>query len=142
MRAGLAVAVFLAAGAAPFASAQPIFHVPADGSLPTAITSVQNGGVIEISAGTYVPPAANGFQIVNQNKSFTIRGVGGVVLSGNGTFRVLQLTNGQPVIFENLTFANGLSTTVPNAGGVTLLGGKATFVDCTFTGNNATLRCK
>jgi len=136
MRAGFAVAVFLAAGAAPFASAQPIFHVPADGSLTAAIAAVPNGGVIEISAGTYVPPAANGFQIVNQNKSFTIRGVGGVVLSGNGTFRVLQLTNGQPVIFENLTFANGLSTTVPNAGGVTLLGGKATFVDCTFTGNN------
>src|SRR6266496_273870 len=117
MRTGLVVAVFLAAGSAPFAAAQTTFHVPADGTLQQGIGAIPDGGVIEVSAGTYFAPA-NGFQIVNQNKSFTIRGVGAVVLSGNGVSRVLQLTNGKPVIFESLTFASGLSSTVPYAGGV------------------------
>ncbi|MFN7952538.1 MAG: right-handed parallel beta-helix repeat-containing protein [bacterium] len=123
------------------ARAATFVRVPADAAtLTTAISQVSNGGVIEISSGTYTAPSG-GFQISGLSKRFTVRAAPGanVVLSGGGTKDILRLLNspgsGRPVVFEGLTFANGRSTTAGVSGGVTLANATATFVGCTFLQN-------
>lgn len=137
----LAVAiVLLPAGAL----AEEILHVPADvASLQTAIDTVPDGGTIEIAGGTYASPSG-GFLILNEGKAFTIRGAEGstVVLDGAGANEVVFFSNNTvgatgPVIFENLTFRNGRTTTNSTGGGVTLIRAEASFVDCRFEDNRA-----
>ncbi len=121
---------------------QTTIHVPGEiASLQDAIGQVADGGTIELASGTYVAPA-NGFLIHDLGKGFTIRAADGttVILSGGGSSPILRFQNssrsqGGPVTFEGLTFANGYSTTEGLAGGVTIYEGAATFVDCTFTNN-------
>ena len=126
----------------PVPSGTDVIHVPGDvANLQTAINQVPEGGIIEISAGTYSAPVG-GFQINDLAKGFTIRAAAGatVILDGGGSRDILRLintsiVNGRPVVFDGLTFANGRSTTEGAAGGVTMHYAQATFVDCTFLDN-------
>ncbi len=139
MRTRTVALTFLFGFLAALAQAQ-VIHVPADMGLQAAIDAIPNGGLIQVSAGTYASPA-NGFQIVNKGKGFTIQGVGGtVVLSGGGANRVLYLANsslgaGRPIVFDSLTFASGRTGTDGVAAGATVITAQATFVNCVFTGN-------
>ena len=114
-------------------------HVPSQATLQNAIDTVADGGVIEIAAGTY-PATSGGFLIANPARRFTIRAAGNVVLDGGGTSKVLWYTAASAatrgaVVFEGLTFRNGLSSVTGQAGGVTLTDAEATFIDCRFENN-------
>ncbi len=131
-------------GAALPASAGEVIRVPDDvPSLTVAIDEIDDGGVIEMVAGTY-PAPSGGFIIGNPGKSFTIRPVTGaaVVLSGSGSRPVVRFINSTPdldstVVFEDLVFADGYSTLNGAAGGVTLEGAAATFIRCLFRDNQS-----
>lgn len=126
-------------------SAEVVIRVPEDAaSIPVAVSQVPNGGTIDLAAGTYFSPAPNGFSFSNLGKGFTIRAREGatVVLDGAGIRPVFRLINGsaasaRTVVFEGLQFKNGRSTTNGQAGGVTLIRARATFVDCLFEGNDS-----
>lgn len=111
--------------------------------LIAAISSVVDGGVIEMNGGTYAAPL-NGFVISNQLKRFTVRAATGAVvkLSGNGMTTILRLENndlttGGPVTFQGLTFEGGAAQNNGWSGGVHITKAEATFVSCTFSGNFA-----
>jgi len=126
----------------PILSGAPVIHVPTDISdLQTAINLIPEGGIIEISAGTYAAPIG-GFLMNDLAKGFTIRAAPGatVVLDGGGGRDILRFinsspVNGRPVLFEGITFANGRSTTEGAAGGVTMQYAQATFINCAFQDN-------
>jgi predicted outer membrane repeat protein len=126
------------------ALAVEVIRVPADvPSLTVAIDEIDDGGVIELAAGTYTAPNG-GFIIANPNRSFTIRPITGasVTLSGSGSRPVVRYINSMPdgdstVVFEDLVFANGYSTLDGAAGGVTLEKASATFVRCLFRNNQS-----
>jgi len=116
-------------------------RVPQDASLQEAIYRVDEGGIIEISGGIY-PSPVGGFVISDLGKSFTIRAKQGeeVVLSGNNSNEIITFINtsrssGKLVIFEGLTFANGLATSNGRAGAVTMQRAQARFVNCIFRYN-------
>jgi hypothetical protein len=125
-------------------SAGEVIRVPDDvPSLTIAIDEIDDGGIIEMVAGTY-PAPSGGFIIANPAKSFTIRPVAGatVVLSGSGSRPVVRFLNSIPdaestVVFEDLVFADGYSTLNGAAGGVTLEGAAATFIRCLFRDNQS-----
>jgi len=138
VRIAAAAVVALAVGAP--ATAVQVIHVPGQvGSLQSAIGQIGNGGVIEMAAGTYTAPGG-GWVVSNLGKSFTIRAAAGatVVLDGANVNPVVTIINGTPslggpVTFKGLTFYRGRSTTNGLAGGVTVIEGDATFVDCVFS---------
>src|SRR4030067_564926 len=111
----------------PLAAAPVIIHVPGDvATLQDAVNMVSNGNIIELAAGTYMAPSG-GWIFNNLGKGFTIRAASGanVILSGGGITNILRLINsdpiyGRPIVFQDLTFANGYTTTDGLAGGVTL----------------------
>lgn len=118
-----------------------LIRVPQDADLQTAINLVEDNGIIEISEGTY-PSPPGGFVISDLGKSFTIRAAPGemVTLDGSGTREIMTFINtdvsrGGLVTFEDLTFANGKSTTDGRAGAVTMHRAEARFVRCTFYNN-------
>jgi len=121
-----------------------VIRVPEDQSgLQNAINAVPDGGIIEIESGTYAAPSG-GFRITNLHKRFTIKAAPGasVVLSGSGVREILRFMNtdlsqGGPVVFQDLTFANGRSNIAGIAGGVTLHHAEATFVNCVFRDSSA-----
>jgi hypothetical protein len=122
-------------------NASSIIRVPQDASLQEAIYRVDDGGIIEISGGTYASPAG-GFVISDLGKGFTIRASQGeeVVLSGNNSNEIITFINsskssGKLVVFEGLTFANGLAASDGRAGAITMQRAKARFVRCTFRNN-------
>jgi len=125
------------------AAAPVVIHVPGDAAtLQDAVNTVSDGGIIEMAAGTYIAPAG-GWIFNNLGKGFTIRAASGanVILSGGGITSILRLINsdliyGRPIVFQDLTFANGYTTTDGLAGGVTLQKAQATFVNCVFQNNN------
>ncbi len=135
-------AFFMAAGT----QAQQLIRVPADQpNLQAAIGAVSDGGVIEMAPGTYQAPAG-GFTIYDfpSPKGFRIRAAsaGSVTLSGGDTTDILRfapsnLAAGKPVTFENLVFANGVSTQNFLGGGLTLVNAQAIFTSCTFRDNAA-----
>lgn len=140
--AGAALPVLANAAEVPQAAAQHI-RVPAQMGLQEAINQISNGGVIEVAAGSYASPS-QGFQIGDLHKGFTIRGEAGttVTLDGGGARALVRFINssvsaGGPVVFQNLTFANGYSNTAGLAGGVTLMNAQATFLGCRFNNNSA-----
>lgn len=115
--------------------------VPQDASLQEAIYRVDEGGIIEISGGIY-PSPAGGFVISDLGKSFTIRAKQGeeVVLFGDNSNEIITFINtnkssGRLVIFEGLTFANGLAMSDGRAGAVTMQRAQARFVNCAFRYN-------
>jgi hypothetical protein len=121
-----------------------VIHVPGDtNNLQDAINLIPDGGIIELAGGTY--PAPNGgFKVSNLGKGFTIRSADGqeVILNGGGSRDIFRLMNtdvskGKPIIFENITFSNGHSSTPGVAGGATMQHAQATFVNCTFQNNSA-----
>ena len=127
----------------PLNQEQTNIYIPGDtASLQDAIRQVADGGTIELASGTYLAPE-NGLIIHDLGKAFTIRAEDGatVVLSGGGDSPILVYSNsdiskGKPVVFENLVFANGLSTTDGIAAGVTMVRAQATFVNVTFRDNH------
>ncbi|CAN5674697.1 hypothetical protein BH20VER1_BH20VER1_19880 [soil metagenome] len=138
--ASLALSLF-AAGAA---RAQQLVRVPADhATVQEAIAAVANGGVIEISQGTYVAPAG-GFTVLDYGKSFTMRAATGaaVTLSGGSNTDILRIAESpgrarQSFRFERLKFASGASTHDFIGGAVTLARTDAVFVGCDFESNTA-----
>lgn len=124
-------------------AAQQVVRVPADApDLATAIARVPNGGIIELSPGTYPSPAPNGFRIRNPDKAFTVRSAAGgrAVLTGQNARPVLTIDNGNRsraglVTFEGITFRAGRATTQSVAGGVTVRQGEARFTGCVFEDN-------
>jgi hypothetical protein len=137
----LAIAAILTLPSAAFAA--PLVRVPQDAKdFQTAIGAVADGGMIELSAGTYATPA-RGFAIANERKGFTVRAVGTVIFDGGGANLLLRYENGQRsrgklVTFEGITFRNGASLAEGDAGGVTLSAAEARFVGCVFENNTAT----
>ncbi|MEM9553435.1 MAG: right-handed parallel beta-helix repeat-containing protein [Acidobacteriota bacterium] len=124
------------------ATADTEILVPTDvATLAAAITAVPDGGTIVLEPGTYTAPA-NGFRIVDPRKDFTIRAesAGTAVLDGANAQPVLVYIDNvaaQPshVTFEGLTFRRGRSTSNGIAGGVSVVEGQVTFVDCLFEDN-------
>lgn len=122
---------------------QSVITVSNEAEFINAISSVPDGGTIEMNAGTYSAPGG-GFGINNQTKDFTVRAAspGTVVLSGNNSDPILRFINSDPslggqVTFRDLRFENGQSTTPGLAGGVTLHRARAVFVNCEFRNNVA-----
>jgi hypothetical protein len=124
------------------AAAGGVLRVPQDvPTLDQAIRQIGNGGIIELAAGIYAAPAP-GFRVANAGKSFTIRAALGatVVLDGGGNHPVFVLRNsarsrGGLVVFENLIFRNGGGGSAETSPGVTVDGGEARFVGCSFENN-------
>ena len=118
-----------------------LVRVPADvATLQQAITAVSNGGVIELAAGTYTPPAG-GFEIKDLDKSFTVRAAAGAapVLDGLGNRPLVQYRNSfvrptQWITFQGLTLRNGYATD-GSSGGLTMERAGGTFVACRFENN-------
>lgn len=140
------LALLLLPLAATQAMAAQRVRVPQDAKdLQLAISTVSDGGVIELAAGTYATPP-RGYSIANLRKAFTVRATGGAaVLDGAGTNQLLRFENGKRergklVTFEGITFRNGFSQTEAYAGGVTLSAAEARFVGCIFENNHATGR--
>lgn len=132
----------LAASAPQTVESSSFIRVPADASLQKAIEQVTDGGVIEISSGTY-QNSGKAFTISNTHKGFTLRAAPGasVILTGAGSHDILRyqnnnLENGKMVFFEGLVFANGYSVTDGVAGGLSLRYAQATFTNCSFENNN------
>ncbi len=127
-------------------SAQQLVRVPADQpNLQTAISAVNDDGVIEMAAGTYQAPDG-GYTIYDlpSPKGFTVRAAAGasVTFTGGGTTDILRFAPSsqskvRPITFERLTFANGRSTTGFIGGGMTLVNAQAIFKACTFQNNAA-----
>ncbi len=123
-----------------------ILHVPGDiGNLQDAINQIPDGGVIELDSGVY-PSPTGGFRISNLGKSFTIRAADGaeVILDGLGSRVVMRFMNsdlseGKPVVFQGITFANGRSSTPGLAGGLSMYHSEGTFINCTFLNNSSDL---
>jgi|GEM_PF-1468541 len=122
------------------ALAQAVIRVPGDTpTLGQALNQVGDGGTIVLAQGVYGAPPA-GFRIQNPRKSFTVRAANGatVTLQGGGgpVFRV-EATGQEEIVFENLTFRDGVSSDEARGGGVTVTGSRAIFRDCAFLDNRA-----
>lgn len=123
---------------------QSVIHVPGDvASLQAAIDTVPDGGVIELAAGSYNAPSG-GFTIYDPARGFTIRAAqnAGVLLDGYGSTDIVRVGNhtngtGRVIIFERLTFANGLTNSNFLGGAMTLASTDAAFINCTFQNNAA-----
>jgi hypothetical protein len=122
------------------ATGYTVIRVPQDVStLEAAIQQIPSGGIIELAAGTYVPPSSQGYNLGNLAKGFTIRSAAGaaVTIDGQGSrelfrFQNKNMGNGRQITFENLVLANGRSTTEGTAGGITMYFARAAFVGVTF----------
>jgi len=124
------------------AFAEVVVRVPTDVvDLGSAILTVPDGGVIELEDGVYSSPY-NGFQIDTSSPRFTIRAAAGasVTIDGAGAYR-LFFQDGKSaaaissVVYEDLVFENGYSSSNGYAGGITLTQASATFNRCTFRNN-------
>lgn len=110
-------------------------------ALQNAIQTVADGDIIELADGTYTAPSPM-FEIINPGKRFTIRAADGAtaILDGAGLRPVLRYAVSNSalrgeVIFQDLNFRNGRSTTNGMAGGVTIVEGAARFERCDFIDN-------
>jgi hypothetical protein len=137
----MAAALALLAGVP--AWSETVIQVGSSSELSTALSSVPDGGVIELLNGTYLAPAG-GFTLIDPGRSFTIRArsTGSAVLDGQGSSSVFTLLATSPltagwVSFEGLVFQNGFSAIETQAGGVTINGARASFSDCTFDSNHS-----
>jgi hypothetical protein len=126
--------------------AQQLVHVPGDQpNLASAVTAVNDGGVIEFAGGTYQSPAG-GFTIYDlpSPKGFTVRAAPGaaVVFSGGLTTDILRIAPSNlaklnQITFEFIIFADGVTHTDFLGGGMTLDNAKIVFNSCTFQNNSA-----
>jgi hypothetical protein len=123
-----------------------VVRVPADQpNFASAVSAVQDGGVIEFAGGTYQSPAG-GFSIydLREPKGFTVRAASGaaVVFTGGGATDILRISPSDPsklkqINFEFITFANGVTYDAFLGGGMTLVNAKLVFKFCTFQNNSA-----
>ena len=123
-----------------------VVRVPGDQpNLTAAIAAVPDGGVIEMSGGTYQAPSG-GFTIYDlpSPKGFTVRAAQGaaVVFSGGRTTDILRIAPSnlaklKTITFEFLTFADGVTQDNFLGGGMTLSNAQAVFKSCTFQNNAA-----
>jgi hypothetical protein len=108
----------------------------------TSTAMVENSGTFEQSGA----PVAGGGSVFNLKGSgmedgskpwrITITGVSNAVLQGVSGKRVLSVTGGADLVFEDITFTGG--NTGADGGGVYVGGsGKVKFSNCTITGNTA-----
>ena len=124
--------------------AAALVRVPADRSnLQDAIAAVDNGGVIEMAAGTYLAPSG-GFTVLDYGKGFTIRAASGatVILSGGNATDIIRIANSpgavaHTFIFDRLIFSGGASGTNFIGGAMTLVRNNAIFTSCVFQNNTA-----
>lgn len=124
------------------AAAPGVIHVPGDAAtLQAAVNMANDGDIIELAEGTYTAPSG-GWIFEDLGKGFTIRATSGatVTLSGGGATSILRQinsasSNGRPIVYQDLIFANGYSTINGLAGGVTLQQAEATFINCVFQNN-------
>lgn len=134
---------------APAAGASRLVPVSTPNELRTALSTALEGDVIELAPGDYRMSDLSGYtqyyEIENPWKRFTIRSAtpGAAVIDGEGASRLLWLEGTSPeaagwVTFEGLVFANGHSSSY-DAGGLRIYGARATFIDCVFQNNSATL---
>lgn len=83
------------------AHGQQILPVSGAAALQQALDGVPDGGIIEVAAGTYAA-SPGGWTIYSDlsggTRSFTVRAAPGasVVLTGNGTMRILTLPHPSP----------------------------------------------
>jgi hypothetical protein len=132
--------------ALPQLAAQQVIHVPADQpNLASAVSAVNDGGVIEFSGGTYQSPAG-GFTIYDlpAPKGFTVRAAPGaaVVFTGGLTTDILRIAPSNlaklnQITFEFITFADGVTHDNFLGGGMTLVNARVVFKSCTFQNNSA-----
>lgn len=115
--------------------------VSSAGALQQALNTVPDGGAIELAGGTYNAPSGGWtiFPQASPDRSFTVRAAAGarVVLDGGRTTKILTVISSKPIAFENLTFANGLSTQQFYAGGVSIARTEVSFLSCNFENNAA-----
>ena len=142
LRLGFVLAAAAGALHAVDCSPAAVLCVPEETTLAAAFTGVPDGGTIDVAPGVYPSPADNlGFRLgANVNRSFTVRArtSGAVTLDGQSARLIVVLESlgaGRWVTFEGLRFVNGRTTAPGRAGGVTLRGARATFVDCDFVGH-------
>lgn len=119
-----------------------VISVSSSGDFQRALNDVPEGGVVELTAGTYNAPQG-GFTIYAP-KGFTVRAAAdaNVVVSGGGVSDIVRLANGtmgsgRAVRFENLNFRDGVTKQDFIGGGFTLVNTEAVFVNCDFTNSSA-----
>jgi hypothetical protein len=126
--------------------AQQVIHVPGDQpNLSSAISAVNDGGIIEFAGGTYQSPAG-GFTIYDlpSPKGFTVRAAPGaaVVFTGGLSTDILRIAPSSlaklnQITFEFIIFADGVNRDVYLGGALTLVNCKTVFKSCTFQNNSA-----
>lgn len=126
------------------AFAQLFIEVSTAGALQDAINDVDDGGVVEVAAGTYNVPAPS-LLLINPNRKFTIRAAQGATVTfqgggGDGMFEYLvdNDTRRGHVTFQDIIFNGGAATNVNRAGAVTVSNGAVTFIRCQFLNNTTT----
>lgn len=120
--------------------AETVISVNTTAAFTNALTTVQDGEIIELAAGNYNSPV-DGWILSMLTKSFTIRAADGATVnfdgqSANPIFKIFTSAGGT-VVFENVNFIDGQSTENGTAGAVTLNEAEATFIGCDFTNNEA-----
>lgn len=109
------------------------------GSLRQAILDVPAGGTIDFSpglAGQTIPIASE--LVISKNLTIDAASLtGGVVISANGSSRVIRVAAGRSVVLRKLTFSNGNGQGASDNGfgGGLFNEGTTTVERCTFTGN-------
>ncbi len=101
-------------------------------SIKNAAGTVNKGGTIHISNGQYTGENNTNITI---NKNMTIIGESqtGTIINGTDTNWIFHINSGATVTIQNLTLANGNSTT----GGAIENYGNLTVINCIFTSNTA-----
>lgn len=106
-----------------------------------------NGATFHLAAGTYNWGADAAIN-VNESETiaFTIKGESGTIFTGDddadgtGDHRILTLDGNMNLVFDGITFTEGLSNGSGDArfaGAIWIKAGSHSFVDCTFTENSA-----
>ena len=97
------------------AASETVIQVSNTAELVSALSTVPNGGVVELLSGTYLSPSS-GFSITNATREFTVRAANtqSAILDGQGIYPILKLEAASPltagwVSFEGLVFQNGFS---------------------------------
>ncbi len=108
---------------------QPV-QAAAMSTIQSLIDLAPNGGTVNIAAGTYT-------ESLTVNKTLTLTGVssGTTIIQAVTGQRVITVTAGNKLRLENLTVTGGQTTDV--GGGVYLVNGSLTLVNCRLANNSA-----
>jgi hypothetical protein len=106
--------------------------------LQNAINSAVDGGVIELTSGTYISAATEGFNLDNLGKRLTIQaGIGQNVIISGGVHRAMHIINtdfnaNKQITLNRIVFKQGASNQTYRAGGISVEKGQVVFKDTTF----------